>query len=924
MPASAFRHTALALALAAALGSLGCSQSVESLVAGGEAAVAKGDYRTAAIQLKSALQKDGNNARARWLLGEVALATEEGAAAEKEILRAGELGVGSDAVVPALAQALLLQGKFDEVLALEVPPTLSPRARGEVLAAQAVALLGTGDRARADELATQALSLAPDARFAMLARARVLAAAKQLDQAEELLAAVQQRFPDYGLAWSLLGDLKNLRGDLPKAEEAYTAAIAKRPNNGPDLLKRAFVRLRQQNPDGALADAEKLVKQLPNLQAAWYVAGSAHLQKKDYPKAQEALDRAFQLDSNDLAALILLGWTNLQVGNLSQAAEQANRALELAPNVVGARLLTATLDLREGRAKRAEEMVRPVVSAYPDNLPAKGLLASSLQAQGRGAEAAPLLEQIAAARPESTDIQAAVGLQLLRAGEGEKASAVLEQAAARAPESPEITMARVVALVKEGKLDEALATARTFREQNPDDLAAQWLLAGVQGAKGDYAGAEQTFRRALDIAPGDVRSSLGLADLLRHRGDHAGVRAVLEAAAARHPQDQQLAVVMAQIAAQEGRADDARALLAKAVELAPQAVVPRLLLGRQLLAEKNPQGALDVLPKDPDTKDPAVLATRAEAALQLGQLARARDDLERLVGLAPGSAAVHFRLATIYGQLGQAQKMEAALDEAARLVPGDATVGLARARAQAARGDVAQAERTIAALGLGESEPGLLEARLFVASRKGDRPEQVRLAKALFEARPQATTALGLAEAQLAAGSAADAEQTLADWAAKHPEDAAVALALAQRYGETGRPAEAADLLRPVVARNPGDAALLNNLAWYLRDVAPAEALAFAERAQAAVPDNAAILDTYAAVLARNGQIAKAFRAIDRAIELSSGSAYLRVQRIELLVLAGDQARAAEELAALDPGALVPSLRDRVDSLRARVSASPN
>ena len=69
----------LALALAAALGSLGCSESVESLVASGDAALAKGDYRTATIQLKSALQKDGNNARARWLLSELSLAMDDGA-----------------------------------------------------------------------------------------------------------------------------------------------------------------------------------------------------------------------------------------------------------------------------------------------------------------------------------------------------------------------------------------------------------------------------------------------------------------------------------------------------------------------------------------------------------------------------------------------------------------------------------------------------------------------------------------------------------------------------------------------------------------------------------------------------------------------------------------------------------------------------
>ena len=105
MPASTLRRTALALALAATFGTLGCSESADSLVASGDAALAKGDYRTAQIQLTSALQKDGNNVRARWLLGELSLAVEDGASAEKEIRRAGELGVGNEAVIPALVKA---------------------------------------------------------------------------------------------------------------------------------------------------------------------------------------------------------------------------------------------------------------------------------------------------------------------------------------------------------------------------------------------------------------------------------------------------------------------------------------------------------------------------------------------------------------------------------------------------------------------------------------------------------------------------------------------------------------------------------------------------------------------------------------------------------------------------------------------------
>jgi Flp pilus assembly protein TadD len=156
--------TLIALAVLA-LGPGACSrQTPESLIAGAETAIASGDHRSAVIQLKSALSQDPKSARARWLLGEVYLNTEDGAGAEKEIRRAGELGVVDDAVLPALAQALLLQGKAEQILELVDSGGLSPRAKGELAGAQGLARLAKGDEKAGDELTAKGLALAPGSR----------------------------------------------------------------------------------------------------------------------------------------------------------------------------------------------------------------------------------------------------------------------------------------------------------------------------------------------------------------------------------------------------------------------------------------------------------------------------------------------------------------------------------------------------------------------------------------------------------------------------------------------------------------------------------------------------------------------------------------------------------------------------------------
>jgi putative PEP-CTERM system TPR-repeat lipoprotein len=922
MPASTLRKSALALALAAVLGTLGCSESVESLVASGEAALGKGDYRTAQIQLKSALQQDLNNARARWLLGELSLTMEDGASAEKEIRRAGELGVGNDAVIPALAQALLLQGKVDEVLDLPQPPELSPRARGEVMAAQGLALLAKGEKGRADELTAEALKLAPDNRFATTARVRVLIDAKKLDEAEQLLTGLQQKFPDYGLSWSLMGDLKDARGDLPKAEEAYTAAMSKRGYALQDQFKRATVRLAQQNVDGALADATQLNKALPNFQPAWFLTGAANFQKKSFPKAQEALDRSYQLTNDHVPTLILLGWTNLSLGNIGQAVEQAGRAVAIAPNLVGPRNLMATLHLRQGQPKQAEDIIRPVVDGLPDYLPAKSLLAASLQAQGKGDQAAPYLEQIAAAKPESLDVQTAVGMDLLRAREPERALAVLEGVIRKTPEAPRANAALVAALLQEKKFNEALAAAERFQQQDPSNISGLRLLAETQLATGDQAKAIASYRRVLELLPGDSAAAVRLAESLTRDNDLVGARKLLEGASQANPNDAGIIAVLSQVALMQGQVDEAKDLLRKAIEKNPDHQMARLLLAERLLAEGDPRGVLAVLPDQTTVTDPRVLATRSQANLQLKDYAKARDDLERLVSIQPQSAALQLQLASAYGALGDVERMHKSLDSAARLAPKDASIGLAHARSLAVRGKVKEAAEALGGLELPGTNVGLLDTQLLIAEKKGDSAEQLRLSEALFNASPSSVTVLRRAQLQAASGQQDAAEQSLRRWFEQNPDDEVVTLALAGIYGRSARPDQAVALLRPLVVKHPENVSLLNNLAWYLKASAPGEALPLAEKAHRLAPENTAVLDTYAVVLAENGKSQQALEIVDRAIAKAADPSYLKLVRIGILARAGNSGKAVEELEAAKAAGLPTALQGKVSELEQLLEVS--
>lgn len=208
-----------------------CSASPQGDLARAEEFRVKHDFRAAVIELKAVLQDDPENAKARWVLGQVYLDTEDGAAAEKELQRAKTLGVVDNSVVPALAQALLLQGKVDNVLALRPKDSDSPSAKAELSAAQALALASKGELDDAKARMDAAVAGAPNSAWVKLAHAGCWLGPRTSRQ--------QNRF------WmrSLLSIQKTLRPPVcgvASSKRRTTSRQPKTPTHRPSTLGRIF------------------------------------------------------------------------------------------------------------------------------------------------------------------------------------------------------------------------------------------------------------------------------------------------------------------------------------------------------------------------------------------------------------------------------------------------------------------------------------------------------------------------------------------------------------------------------------------------------------------------------------------------------------------------------------------------------------
>ena len=145
-------------------------------------AIEKGDLRAAQIQLRNAVQRDPNNLDARYDLGIVNMRLGDLPSAEKDLQQALQGGFDPEKALPDYATALLLQRKFDKVLAEFKPENRSPKLEARVHALRGAAHLGLGQVAEGERELRESLAIQPTAE-AHITLSRLAAAQRKREEA---------------------------------------------------------------------------------------------------------------------------------------------------------------------------------------------------------------------------------------------------------------------------------------------------------------------------------------------------------------------------------------------------------------------------------------------------------------------------------------------------------------------------------------------------------------------------------------------------------------------------------------------------------------------------------------------------------------------------------------------------------------------
>jgi tetratricopeptide (TPR) repeat protein len=864
--------------LAAILALGACDRnSVEDLLKQAETSRASGNIRAGMIQLKNALQKDPQNARARLLLGQTFLDLGDGAQAEIELKRAHELGAPAERATLLLLEAKLIQGKAQEVVR-EFPEfdSYPPATRAAFLVLRAQTHLASGQVAEAEQAFTNATRVDEAALDAWLGLTRLALARGNAAGAQGHFARAAAIAPDDYKTLLVQGDLATQSGKFEEAEKAYRAVLTKRKDDQAALRAHFGVAqslLSQNKTQEAIDRLTAVLKVAPNHPIPNYLRAFAAYRLKDYQAAKTHAELTLRVQPAHRGALFIAGGSSYALNQFEQALKHLNAFVAQAPDNAEGRKMLAATQMRLGDPKRAVGTLQPALTTKDSDPQVVAMTGLASAQAGDPATAREKLAEAATLPSTDPDVRARIGLARVAIGD-QGGMEDLEAASKLDQELGQADGALVAAHMRNREFDKALEAATRARDKQPNRAAGHLLVGIVQARLENIDAARQSLQKALEIQPGHLQALLTLAN----------------------------------VEGRAGRAAEAVGYLEKAIQANPDSVYPRLVLARMYMVRNEHQKALATakLGLQKKTNDLGLLEVVGRAQLALGQPNEAASAFETLVAARPESTFAHIYLATAYERAGTLERALAQLDRAARVTTNPLLPRLERARMLAAAGRVDDAQKVLADLRASNPDHPAVAALEGALAQATNRPAEAAAAlKRAMGAKPSSGLLIRLVRAQLQAGQAAEAQQVLSEWLTKNPEDAPVRQALAEVLIATHQYPQAAAEYAKLHELAPNNSAILNNLAWLTAETGHSrDALGYARRAAELSPGNPLILDTLGVVLLRSDNVAEAVGVLRKASEIAPAMGTIKLNLARALMRGGNPAEARtllQGLVASDP-----------------------
>ena len=892
---------ACTLAMAATLLTACGTDNPEKLLASAKAYLAKGEVRAALIELKTALQKKPDSPEARFLLGKALLAGDEPVGAEVELRKALELKHPREAVLPELARAMLELGQHKEIVAQFKDTTLDDKtALASLRTSLGWAYARSAQVPQAEASFKQALDTAPGYVPAQVAAARLLAIRGDRGAAMKVVEGIIAAGTADTDTWVLQGDLLAFdKNDRSGTIAAYRKAIALSKAH---LAAHAGIIIAQLSGGDVKAAGDQvseLQKVRPGHPMTRFFQAQVAYEKGDFKAAKELVQQLLKGAPDNPQVNQLAGAIELASGSVPLARTYLSKTLQARPDSAIARRLLVMAHLKSGEASKALELLEPLLAVNSPDGPALALAGEAYMQAGELDKAGAMFSRAAQANPKDTTSLTALARTRFLKGDPIGAVADLQQIAA-ADTGTVADLELVNSQLRRRDFPAALTAIESLEGKLPNKPSTSLLRGAAYLGLRDATQARASFEKALTLDPAFFPAVFSLAtlDIADKKPQVAQQR--IEALLKTQPGHLQALLALADLRARSGASkQEVTDLLATAARLNPTQAPAHLSLINNHLVNKQADLALAAAQQADAAlpAHPAILDALGRAQTAAGQHIQALATFNKILALQPGNAVALMHIADVQLAMKDSAAAIQSLKRAVAANPNSAAV-LQRLFVLEL-----QAGRLAEALKLARDLQKRLPAHSAGYVLEGDaqralKANETALAayKLALDKAPPSGAPARVHSLLLAAGKQAEADQFATSWAKDHANDIAFAVyrgdtALARR-DLVG--AEAA--YRHVIELQPDHVASLNNIAWLMVKANKPGALAFAEKANALQPNQPALMDTLAIVLAAEKRFDRAIDVQKKALALAPDSNTMRLGLARIYFQAGDKTQARELL----------------------------
>ncbi|NOZ37672.1 MAG: PEP-CTERM system TPR-repeat protein PrsT [Gammaproteobacteria bacterium] len=858
----------------------------------------KGDLMAASIELRNTLQKNNENAEARYYLGSINLKIGDLASAEKEFRLAANAGWSQEDIQLQLAHILINKKDFKKFLdEIQTVSTWSVDTQANIAGLRALAEASQNNITKAitainkgKELNKNAVQVLRSTAILQLAGMLEGDASKTLERAKSL----HPNNPEI-LLLHASNDVQNKK--FSRAANTYSRVIALDPaklltaNGRKASIGLTRLQLIKKNYDKAGATLEPLLKHDDNDPEANYLAGLLAFTQGDLSRAESHTRKLLTALPDSMQAHQLMGKIKYALKDFDQAAHHLSTYLNLTPNDNSIRILLTNTYILLNQPNQARSTLQSTLNANPENAAVLALLSQIEFNAGNIDAGIDTLKKAINANPENAQLHKQMAKAYTRIGQTKLAQNEIALYQKLSNNTEEAQKLAINAYLQAGQINEALETAKLILRNSPENPNTLALIGSLYANSGNNQRARSYFNDALKIQGSHPAATLGLARIERKESNIDKAISLYESLADNNAAGTTPMLELSEIAAQQNRTNDMLLWLEKARNTAPTEIRARMILAKYYLQNAQPKKAVaytkEAIKQSPERPD--IIALHGKALIALKRYNEALSTLKKLVTKLPESAAAQSMLGKTFLRLHMLSDARKHLHKALMIQQDNIIAISLLAETELKDGNPDRSLQYAKTLQKQQPEyyiGHMLEGDIWMAKQNYNKAQHAY--NNAWKRQQTATLAKRLFLASRNTSTPDKAIQPLLTWLKNNPDDYSTHLYLASIYQSFKENKKAIKEYENILKLAPDNSTALNNLAWLYSLNGNPKAMETAESAYRFSPENPGILDTYGWILVQQGQVERGQRLIKQAIDAIPGNPDIRYHYAYSLLKSGN------------------------------------